>query len=119
MFGPQFCLAQLERIDKDGTFEGAGQVVDIQPGEITIASDDGKQQSFIIQDADERGAPFGPDPLSVRRVVLLDSGPLGMVSHRGGVEEVDAAPGPGRSVARDRLTATTRRTGTDRTPIRT
>ena len=47
-------LAQVERITKKGDFKGKGTVVDIQPGEITIARSDGKEKSFIIQDKGDR-----------------------------------------------------------------
>ncbi len=44
----------VQRIKKVGAFKGKGTVVDLQPGEITIAREDGVSKSFIIQDKDER-----------------------------------------------------------------
>lgn len=44
----------VQRIKKTGTFTGKGTVVDLQPGEITIAREDGVTKSFIIQDKDDR-----------------------------------------------------------------
>ena len=43
-----------EKIRKIGTFKSKGKVIDIQPGEITIANATGKELTFMIQDADER-----------------------------------------------------------------
>lgn len=53
-FVPAVVLGQLQRINKVGDFSGSGTVVDLQPGEIVIADESGKQEAFIIQDADER-----------------------------------------------------------------
>lgn len=46
--------AQTNKIEKVGDFSGSGTVVEILPGEITIADTNGKRQSYFIQDADER-----------------------------------------------------------------
>ena len=45
---------QLQRITKVGSFSGDGFVEDVQPGEIVIRREDGKQRAFLIQDKDDR-----------------------------------------------------------------
>ena len=45
---------QVQRIEKVGSFSGEGTVEDIQPGEIIIRREDGKQRAFLIQDKDDR-----------------------------------------------------------------
>ena len=49
---PDVLTAQLKEIKKAGEFSGSGMVEDIQAGEITIRSDSGKTESFLIQDKD-------------------------------------------------------------------
>ncbi len=54
MLASGYGWAQTNKIEKDCDFEGSGTVVDVHPGEITLADRNGNRQSYIIQDADER-----------------------------------------------------------------